>query len=100
MVPMCYRQTLKPGGLFKGLEVQALRKSLKLSADGDKKDTKALQSQQLNTCEKDLQCLNTEYSTYSCLKWQLEGNMPDGAIGRAFEAYRKDPDWYQCKWLN
>lgn len=80
-------------------EVQALQKSLKLPADDDKKkDMKALQSQ-MDTYEKELRCLNTEYSTYSRLKWQLEGDMPDGAIGRAFKAYRKDPDWYQCKWL-
>lgn len=48
---------------------------------------------------KELQRLNTEYKTYSRLLWKLAGNIPSGAIGRAFKAYRKDPNWYLCNWL-
>ena len=84
-------------GIYLREEARALQKSLVLD---DKTEREARAGRyKLKDYEDELRHLNDGYWEMSRELYLLEANIPDGALKRAFESCRADPEWYLSQWL-
>ena len=103
-------------------EIKALQKSVALEEEGDKKEKatkkpikqaskqttkkpikqsikKPTKEAQLNACETHLRGLNKKYWDFHRSSGEVEGDIPNGILRRAFKSCRSDPEWFLCPWL-
>ncbi|OJJ37149.1 hypothetical protein ASPWEDRAFT_441354 [Aspergillus wentii DTO 134E9] len=78
-------------------EMKALKASLEQSEHDFKQERK--KASQLSTYETELKKLHDRYWFHDRRIWKLEAGIPMGSLGRAFRAWRKNPNWYLTPWL-
>ncbi|XHG08527.1 hypothetical protein AWENTII_011624 [Aspergillus wentii] len=76
-------------------EARVLHKSLEWCDFEDDTEKTSL----LGIWEDELKSLHRQHWEHYRELWMLEANMPGGPLRRAFNAWRKNPDWYLTTWL-
>lgn len=77
-------------------ELQALQTSLELLETNaiSKAEEAIAKRSQVDRYKKEFQQVERSYQEYVDILWGVDEAIPVGVLGRAFRAFRKDPDWY------
>ena len=77
-------------------ELQTMQTSLELLETNANSNTEEAidKCNQINQYKTELQLVEGSYREFNDVLWGVEKAIPVGPLGRAFRAFRKNPDWY------